>query len=101
MAAFLLRIFPIGVGWILACTSVRLFDCPFRQVETVVPPGCVPLAGSPERDCNVGGTVDEASDVGDGTEGIFFSTEVGEVHIRRLDVGCKGIPVCPVPGASL
>ena len=100
MAAFLLYIFPIGIGCILACTSVTLFDCPLGQGEAVVPPGCIPLAGFSERDRNVGGPVDEASDIGDGTEGVFFAAEVGEIHIVRLDVGSKGTPVCLVPGTS-
>ena len=81
MAAFVVSISSIGVGRILACTSVCLFDCTLGQAETVVPPGCVPLAGFPKRDCNVGGPVNKISNVGDGTKRIFFSTEVGEVHV--------------------
>jgi hypothetical protein len=95
-----LCIIPIGISWILACTSVCLFDCPLGQGEAVVPPGRVPLARFPKRDRNVGGPVDEACDIGDGTEGIFFPAEVGEVHVGRLDVGSKGTPVCLVPGTS-
>jgi len=87
-------------GWILACKSVTLFDCPLGQGEAVIPPGCIPLAGFPKWDRNVGGSVDETSDIGDGMEGIFFAAEVGEIYIGRLDVGSKGIQVCLVPGTS-
>jgi len=95
-----MSIFPIGIGRVLARTSVCLFDCSLGQVETVVPPGHIPLAGFPERDRNVSGLVNEVRNVGDGTECFFVSAEVGEVRTGRLDVGGKGIPVRLVPGTS-
>ena len=100
MAAFVLCIIPIGVSWILACTSVCLFDSPLGQGKAVVPPRLVPLAGYPKRDRNVSGLVDKACNIGDGLEGIVFSAEVGEVHVGRFDVRSKGTPVCLVPGTS-
>jgi len=95
-----MSIFPIGIGRVLARMSVCLFDCSLCQVETVVPPGYVLLARFHERDRNVGGLVNEVSNVGDGTECFFFSAGVGEVRAGRLDVGGKGIPVRLVPGTS-
>ena len=100
MAAFVLCIIPIGVSWILACTSVCLFDSLLGQGEAVVPPRLVPLAGYPKRDRNVSGLVNKACNIGDGLEGIVFSAEVGEVHVGRFDVRSKGTPVCLVPGTS-
>jgi hypothetical protein len=100
MAAFVMSIISIGIGRVLARASVCLFDCPLGQCETVVPPGRIPLAGFPQRDCNVGGPVNEDCNVGDSTKCFFFSAEVGEVHVGRLNVGGKSIPVCLVPGTS-
>ena len=100
VAPFLLGIFPVGICRALTCASVCLFDCSLGQCEAVVPPGRIPLAMFPKRNCNVGGFVNHVGNVKDGTKSVIFSTKVGEIHVGRLDVGGEGIPVCLVPGPS-